>query len=105
MTAEEQAAIPGCDENPRPRNTGQEPLYNTSRGYRTGTHWRVRNITFGYTVPSSVASRYRVSAVRIYVQAQDPFVFTSYHGYDPEAGSSATPPPYRTVLVGMNVGF
>jgi len=105
VTAEEQAAIPGCDENPRPRNTGQEPLYNTSRGYRTGTHWRVRNITFGYTVPSSVASRYRMSAVRIYVQAQDPFVFTSYHGYDPEAGSSATPPPYRTVLVGMNVGF
>jgi len=105
MPAAAQAAIPGCNENPRPRNTGQEPLYNTSRGYRTGTHWRMRNITLGYMLPPALTSRFRISTARIYVQTQDPFVFTSYHGYDPEAGSAATPPPYRTVLVGLNVGF
>jgi len=32
-------------------------------------------------------------------------VFTSYYGYDPEAGSAATPPSYRTLLVGANMGF
>ena len=65
----------------------------------------MRNITVGYTLPASLVSRFRFSSLRVYAQAQDPFVFTSYYGYDPEAGSGATPPSYRTLLVGANMGF
>jgi hypothetical protein len=43
--------------------------------------------------------------MRIYVEAQDPFVFTSYYGYDPENGSNSGPPSYRTVLMGLTLGF
>jgi hypothetical protein len=43
--------------------------------------------------------------MRVYVEAQDPWVFTSYEGYDPENGGSGGPPGYRTLLVGLNLGF
>ena len=46
-----------------------------------------------------------ISSMRVYVEAQDPFVFTSYYGYDPENGSALGPPSYRTVLVGATLGF
>jgi len=65
----------------------------------------VRNITLGYTLPAGMVQHYRFSSVRIYVQAQDPFVFTNYKGYDPEAGSASTPPSYRTLLVGATLGW
>ncbi|PYP23686.1 MAG: hypothetical protein DMD51_13535, partial [Gemmatimonadetes bacterium] len=109
MTAAQQAAIPGCNSYWNPSAGRENPLYNdvnsSSPAYRPGGHWRVRNITVGYTLPASLVSRFRFSSLRVYAQAQDPFVFTSYYGYDPEAGSGATPPSYRTLLVGANMGF
>ena len=109
MTAAQQAAIPGCNSYWSPSAGRENPLYNdpnsASPAYRPGGHWRVRNITVGYTLPASVAGHFRFASLRIYAQAQDPFVFTSYYGYDPEAGSAATPPSYRTLIIGANVGF
>jgi hypothetical protein len=71
-----------------------------------GSHWRVRNITLGYTVPSGLTGRIGSDAsLRVYVQAQDPWVFTSFPGFDPEGGDNAGVPSYRTFLVGASVGF
>ena len=109
MTGQQQAAIPGCNSYWNPSAGRENPLYNdvnsSSPAYRPGGHWRVRNITVGYTLPGSVAGHFRFSSFRIYAQAQDPFVFTSYYGYDPEAGSAATPPNYRTLIIGANMSF
>jgi hypothetical protein len=53
----------------------------------------------------------------VYVRAQDPFIFTNYEGWDPEAGFSAGNgangasqidqggPAFKTLLVGLDVGF
>ncbi len=104
-----QAALPNCNSTWAPSAGRENPLYNDlvyfAPDYRTGTHWRVRNITVGYTLPASFARHFRMSSMRIYAMAQDPFVFTSYYGYDPEAGSASGPPSYRTLLVGATVGF
>ena len=109
MTAAQQAAIHGCNSYWSPSAGRENPLYNdpnsASPAYRPGGHWRVRNITVGYTLPASIAGHFRFASLRIYAQAQDPFVFTSYYGYDPEAGSATTPPSYRTLIIGANVGF
>ncbi len=115
VTAAQQAAIPGCNVWWSPSAGRQNPPYDdlpssatgsASPAYRVGTHWRVRNITFGYTLPSSIVQKVRgVHSMRIYLEAQDPWVFTSYYGYDPENGSSSGPPSYRTVLVGLTLGF
>jgi TonB-linked SusC/RagA family outer membrane protein len=109
MTAAQLAAIPGCNAWPTPSAGRENPLYNDLNAaaptYRSGTHWRVRNITLGYTLPVGMVQHYRFSSVRIYVQAQDPFVFTSYKGYDPEAGSASGPPSYRTLIIGATLGW
>ena len=109
VTAQQQAAIPGCNAYWNPSAGRENPLYNdntsSSPAYRAGGHWRVRNITLGYTLPQRLVSRYRFASLRIYLQAQDPFVFTSYYGYDPEAGSAATPPSYSTLIIGANMRF
>jgi len=112
VTAAQQAtSASGCNAWWSPSAGRQTPLYDdgstyAAPGYRVGTHWRVRNIALGFTLPGSVTRLVRgVSSMRIYIVAQDPFVFTSYHGYDPEAGSSIGPPSYRTVLVGVTLGF
>jgi len=114
VTSAQQAAIPGCNVWWSPSAGRQQPVFDqngngapyAAPGYRIGTHWRVRNITFGYTLPKSIVQKVRgVSSMRIYLEAQDPFVFTSYYGYDPENGSANGPPSYRTVLMGLTLGF
>ena len=109
-TSAQQAAITGCNVWWAPSAGRENPLYNDltydAPGYRVGTHWRVRNITLGFTLPRSVASVIRgVSSVRLYMVAQDPWVFSSYYGYDPEGGSANGPPSYRTVSFGLTLGF
>lgn len=108
-TAAQQAAIPGCNSYPQPSAGRENPLYNdlnySVQSYRNGSHWRVRNITVGYTLPERFARNFRFSSVRIYAEAQDPWVITPYYGYDPESGNATTVPSYRTLLVGATFGF
>ena len=114
VTGAQQAAIPGCNAWWSPSAGRQQPPYDqdgngapyAAPGYRVGTHWRVRNITLGYALPRSLVRLVqRVRSMRVYVEAQDPWVFTSYEGYDPENGNSGGPPSYRTLLVGLSLGF
>jgi TonB-linked SusC/RagA family outer membrane protein len=91
------------NKNPAP-NLGQvERLYATSRLYTDGSHWRVRNITLGYTFGQRLARRIGASSVRLYGTAQDPFIFTNYAGNDPEVAGAA--PTVRTLLLGSNISW
>jgi TonB-linked SusC/RagA family outer membrane protein len=112
VTAAQQAAsAPGCNTWWGPSAGRQQPLWDDcgtycAPGYTIGTHWRIRNVTVGFQLPQAFVQKVRgVRSMRIYVEAQDPFVFTSYYGYDPENGSNSGPPSYRTVLMGLTLGF
>ncbi|HET9985761.1 MAG TPA: hypothetical protein VFQ38_19340, partial [Longimicrobiales bacterium] len=70
-----------------------------------GSHWRVRNIQLGYTLPSSLAGRLGASTARIYATATEPFVSYKFDYFDPESGWAGGSPAYRTLLIGANVGF
>jgi hypothetical protein len=95
--------------DPRPNGDQERPLYNSARQYKDGSHIRVRNITLGFQVPSSLVGRVGGESLRIYAQAQDPYLFTDYEGFDPESnnsgGTGAGSPAYRTLLIGASVGF
>jgi TonB-linked SusC/RagA family outer membrane protein len=91
--------------NPRPNRDQENPIYGDARRYKDGSNYRVRNITLGFRVPQSLFSRVGGESLRIYAQAQDPFVFTDYDGFDPEGGEGAGVPSYRTLLIGASVGF
>jgi len=60
----------------------------SSRFVEDGSFFRLRNITFGYTLPASVSERIKVKKLRWYASVQNAFVFTKYRGYDPEVSSS-----------------
>lgn len=93
------------NDQPAPRLNGNVVPFSSTRGYQDGSHWRVRNITLGYTVSEAFASRLGASSLRVYATAQDPFFFSDYKGYDPENGTSGGAPAYRTLLVGVNAGW
>ena len=106
----------------------QARLYQTngaspsSRYITDGSFVRVRNVTLGYSLPSSVMSRLKMDRIRIYVSALNLLTFTKYPYWDPEVnndfenltaqGSNVsmgndfyTPPQPKTFLVGVNIGF
>jgi TonB-linked SusC/RagA family outer membrane protein len=49
-----------------------------------GSFIRGQNFILGYSLPSKMLNRYRVSKVRFYVSVQNLFISTKYTGYDPE---------------------
>ena len=91
------------NKNPAPTTGGVLRLYATTRLYVNGSHWRIRNITGGYTVSQRLASRVGVQSFRIYATAQDPYIHSDYIGIDPEVAGAV--PTLRTLLLGTNVVF
>jgi TonB-linked SusC/RagA family outer membrane protein len=91
--------------HPRPDAGREGPLYGSTRAYRKGDHVRIRNVTLGYVLPESLVGRWGGSRARVYATMQEPYIFTDYHGYDPEAGTSGGTPSYWTLLIGTNLTF
>lgn len=70
---------------PRPSAAGPN-VQISSRGVQDGTYTRVKNLTLGYTLPSSLFAN-KISKLRIYVSGQNLFTVTNYKGLDPEVGN------------------
>jgi hypothetical protein len=91
---------------PRPNSDQESAIDNSALRLKDASHWRVRNITLGYNVPSALMSRVgQNSSLRLYAQAQDPFVFSDFPGFDPEGANGTQVPSFRTLLLGASVGF
>ena len=81
-----------------------------------GTYMRVRNISLGYTFPTSMMEPLSVSNLRVYFSVQNPFTITDYLGYNPEVNSRpdsalnpgedyASYPVARVYTLGLNLSF
>lgn len=81
----------------------------------SGSYFRINNLTLGYTIPKLYNAS---SKIRMYLTAQNPFIFTKYSGFSPEiTGTGAgTPgetagielsayPTTRNFIFGVNVSF
>ena len=74
-----------------PRITTQDPNDNdrvSDRYIEDGSYIRVKNITLGYTFPSTLVRKLNIENIRLYVNIQNLFTLTKYTGYDPEVGAS-----------------
>lgn len=88
------------------------PYYETLH-YEKTDFIRLRNVTLGYTLPEKLAKKAELSRCRIYVQAQNPWMWTNYSGVDPEGVnkdidgtySGYTRPTPTTWVVGLNLSF
>lgn len=111
--------------NAYPRPGTQQPQHGSTLGYFDATYFKIRSINLGYTLPASITSRIKMSSVRVYVIANNPFkaFFSEYvdaGGLDPEPtsrGGVPTPgygqrlvvrpdtPITRAFLFGVNASF
>jgi len=77
------------------------------------SYFRMKNLSIGYSLPSSLIKRAHIDMFRIYVQATNLFTVTKYTGLDPEiiGGDRAfgidagVYPTVRQFFVGVNVNF
>lgn len=88
----------------------------SSRFIEDGSYMRIKNVTLGYTLPSDLTNKVRLSSLRVYAGVQNLFTFTRYTGLDPEVNYSGndtqvvgtdffTFPQARTVTFGVNLKF
>jgi TonB-linked SusC/RagA family outer membrane protein len=91
--------------NPSPNLNGNPIAFGNSRGYISGSHWRIRNIQLGYAMPTSLASRFGATSARLYATATEPYVSFEFDYFDPESGYAGGSPVYRTLLIGAEITF
>lgn len=106
----------------------------TTLAYYDASFARVRSINLGYTLPKSISSKIKSDNIRVYVTAQNPFLLWSpyvrkHNGVDPEPTGqgatgivstggnfrtggnnpalviSASTPPTRSFIFGLNISF
>ncbi|SJN48924.1 TonB-dependent receptor [Sphingobacterium sp. JB170] len=92
---------------PHPQNKG--PFYGNNGRYTSASFVKLRNIVLGYSLPERVISKWKMSQFRIYANVLNPFVFTSYEGWDPEYATTSLQdgngPSSITYQLGVNVRF
>lgn len=102
-----------------PYNAEHPRLYNDNLGGNKNTransyflqnasYFRLKNLTFGYTLPKSVTDKVKMSRVRVYFSGDNLLTFTKYYGLDPERkddGRAAQYPQNRICSFGLNVEF
>ena len=82
-------------------------------GRQDASFVRVRNITFGYNLQGKYLGKVlskRIDGIRLYVDFQNPFTFTTFSGVDPEIyiGNSSSPAGYpmtRSYSLGAKFNF
>jgi TonB-linked SusC/RagA family outer membrane protein len=88
----------------------------TSLFVEDGSFLRIRNITLGYNLSSSMLQKLKLASARLSFTVQNAYTFTKYEGFNPEVsaqgGSPLVPgvdaggyPLARSFMFGLNVGF
>lgn len=102
-----------------PRAVWGDPANNrrtSDRWLEDGSFTRLKNLIFAYNLDSKLASKMKVSSLKVYVQAQNLITWTKYTGFDPEVSTFTTTntaqgtdfltfPQAKTITFGLNVGF
>lgn len=74
--------------NPSVNVGGNQNYYINSWYVESGAYFRIRNVQLGYTLADVYASKAGIKKVRIFVNAQNPAIFTKYKGFTPEVGGN-----------------
>lgn len=109
--------IPGVNEDAEyymPGSNGEAAdTYSGSMNYRDGSFIKLRNVSFGYNVPTNVLQKIGASNIKIYGQLMNPAMLYSkvdfldtdlsnYNNNSNQIGSSITT---RGFVMGLSVGF
>jgi TonB-linked SusC/RagA family outer membrane protein len=82
--------------------------WNSAKKYVDASYVKVKNITLGYTFSKSLLKHIGCKQFRLYATVTNPFVFTSYKGFDPEwanASNKQDGPSTITYQIGASIKF
>jgi TonB-linked SusC/RagA family outer membrane protein len=108
---------PGDGQVPRPNDapTGNNREPWNSRYLDYGTYLRINNITLSYNFSPAIAQKLSIASLRLYVSANNPFIFTKNEAFNPDVSNSdnaLTPgidqnnyPLTKSLIIGLNLGF
>jgi TonB-linked SusC/RagA family outer membrane protein len=99
-----------------PKATNAPVTQVTDRYVEDASYIKLKNVSLGYSFPSSIISKIRVTKLRVYVSAQNLLTITKYTGFDPESNyfdSDNTKagidygiyPSAKTFLAGLSISF
>lgn len=89
------------------------PVFS-DRFVESGSFLRIKNINLSYALPKALVTKANITAVTLFVSAQNLLTFTKYTGFDPEvtSGSNVSPgtdsgiyPVAKTFNAGLRVNF
>lgn len=82
-------------------------LYRSNFWLNNTAFLRIKNVEFGYTLPSSLLSRLHIQKTRLYTNVSNLLTFTKVKDYDPEGTSESAQfyPQLRMFNFGVNISF
>lgn len=103
------------NEYPRPNQNQEFPIYRDALGIFDGSYWKLRNVTLGYNLPSSIAQKLKMSSLRLYASGQNLWFSSKFDTFDPEVSNNddqdlpvlgaGTTPSTKLILFGINAKF
>jgi TonB-linked SusC/RagA family outer membrane protein len=101
-TEEQNQAVP----YPRlSRNSGGNNYAMSDFWMINGAYFRLKNISFGYRLPETVAQRIGTQSIRLYANLSDVWTINNFpRGWDPEVSASGYPIT-TSMLMGVSVQF
>ena len=100
---------------PRPNQNQERPRNNSTMGYFDGSYVKLRNVTLGYNLPSSVIDKLGLSQLRLYLSGQNLWFAAKYDTFDPEVDDpdtddlpslgAGTTPSTKIFLFGLKAQF
>ena len=76
--------------------------------YIDGSYFKIKNISLGYTLQKTIASKLLVDNLRIYATGSNLLTVAKSHlvqDYDPERGGAESSPLSRQFVFGINLGL
>ena len=88
----------------------------STRYLEDGSYLRIKTVTLGYNLPAKLMKDLKLTAVKLYITAQNLFTITKYSGFDPEVGTFGmdntrmgydfgTYPSVKTYIFGASINF
>lgn len=87
---------------------GTKNTRSNSYFLQNASYFRLKNLTFGYTLPQELTRKFAVERLRFYFSGDNLLTFTQFKGLDPERGDDgigSVYPQNRICSIGVNIDF
>jgi TonB-linked SusC/RagA family outer membrane protein len=92
-------------EYPRLTAGGSQNTTASTNFLHNGNYLKLKNLTFGYTLPKHVTDKLLTNSIRFYVSGENLWNINSFPGQDPELGATPEYTSVRQFAFGVNLSF